>query len=419
MKRFSILATCSLIISVVLSSCGGNSLPIVKDGETGYMVTFGECGHGSISVKPALPEEGAILPEGTVLKVKAKADPGYVFESGYRAKISRIGNFVSSAYTEYPTKEFTITVDAEMAIGASFVEESRVKGIDVINNIVFAKPGVKTLKYDVYKPSGAKNLPGIVVVHGGGWTSNDEDVMRGYARRLTDGGKYVTFSIDYRWLGTGDGDETPNTMNNLIEDVFGAILHIQEHAAEYGLDPNRLGVTGVSAGGHLSACAATLIERVGNAGFGKTPGVYQFIPTYLPAGMDADKARECLKAIKAAAPSCGVFAQDGLGKYVEDLSPEAQEAVFPICNIPDVNERTIPHFINRGTEDKLISDQSNQEYQDALVAKGQESQYYLVEGANHAFFAWKPDQKTKDIFDKFGLPCAEDMLVFFDKYLQK
>lgn len=161
------------------------------------MVTFGECLNGSVKVKPALPAEGALLPEGTVLKIKAKANPGYVFESIYRAKISRMGNFVSSAYTEFPERSCTITVDREMAIGASFVQEERVRGLEVINNVVYAKPGVKALKYDVYKPKGAKNLPGIVVVHGGGWTSNDEDVMRGFARRLTDGGKYVTFSIDY------------------------------------------------------------------------------------------------------------------------------------------------------------------------------------------------------------------------------
>lgn len=411
------MAALCLGLASVIQSCA-QSLPQVKEGETGYMVTFGECLNGSVKVKPALPAEGALLPEGTVLKIKAKANPGYVFESIYRAKISRMGNFVSSAYTEFPEQNCSITVDREMAIGASFVQEERARGLEVINNVVYAKPGVKALKYDVYKPKGAKNLPGIVVVHGGGWTSNDEDVMRGFARRLTDGGKYVTFSIDYRLMGKADGDETPNRMSDLVEDVYGAILHIQEHAAEYGLDPGRIGVTGVSAGGHLSACAATLIERVGNAGFGKTPGVYQFIPTYLPEGMDADHARESLKAIKAAAPSCGVFSSVNFAHFVEGLDQEGQDALSPIANIPEASERLIPHFINRGTEDKLITNESNQAYQDSLVSKGQQSEYYLVKGANHAFFAWKPDQKTQSNFDTYGLPCAKDMLVFFDKYLR-
>ena len=43
-----------------------------------------------------------------------------------------------------------------------------------------------------------------------------------------------------------DGDAVPNTMADLIGDVFGAIAHIQEHA-EYGGDPNKIAVTGDSA----------------------------------------------------------------------------------------------------------------------------------------------------------------------------
>ena len=62
-------------------------------------------------------------------------------------------------------------------------------------------------------------LPVIVIIHGGGWSSNDENVMRGLARELTKGGKFVVCSVDYRWIGKLDGDENPNSMKDLIEDV--------------------------------------------------------------------------------------------------------------------------------------------------------------------------------------------------------
>ena len=112
---------------------------------------------------------------------------------------------------------------------------------------------MKPLKYDVYSPKGARNLPVIVIIHGGGWAANDEDVMRGLARELTKGGKFVVASMDYRWAGKADGDATGNTMADLIDDVFGGIAHIMEHAPQYGGDPTRIGVTGDSAGGHLAA----------------------------------------------------------------------------------------------------------------------------------------------------------------------
>src|SRR5258708_13999022 len=108
--------------------------------------------------------------------------------------------------------------------------------------------------------------------------------MRGLARELTKGSQFVVFSMDYRWAGKADGDATGNTMANLIEDVFGGIAHIMEHAAQYGGDPARIGVTGDSAGGHLAAVASLMTYMIGSRGFGKTARVFDFMPSYLPKG---------------------------------------------------------------------------------------------------------------------------------------
>ncbi len=109
-------------------------------------------------------------------------------------------------YFEFPTPEFEVTIDKNKTIGASFIEKSALKGFKVINNVIYAQPGVKALKYDVYSPNDAKNLPCIVIIHGGGWSINCEDVMRGLARELVRDGKYVVASVDYRWIGNQDGD---------------------------------------------------------------------------------------------------------------------------------------------------------------------------------------------------------------------
>lgn len=391
--------------------------PRIPNPDGPFRVRIGECTHGSVSVSPAVdPDEGTVFPKGTVLHVRASADPGYAFECGYKAQR---GMF--AFYTEYPGTEFDVVVDGDISVGASFVEPAELAGYRCIQDVVYAQPGVKPLRYDAYIPDGADRLPGIVIIHGGGWQMNCQNVMKGLARALVRDGKYVAFSIDYRWIGTRDGDTVPNTMNQLIEDCYGAILHIREHAAEYGLDPDRLAVTGDSAGGHLCASVATMIERVGDRGFGVRPGVYEYKPTYLPAGMSAKQARKALrKSIRACAPNYGIFSAKSIDRFVRDLQgDDARAAVSPLDNIPRASRRKIPHWLNRGTEDTTVDDASNREYCDALKAAGQEAYYILVPGAAHAYYDWKPDSGTKETFRRFGLPYARQMEDFFNTVFYK
>jgi acetyl esterase len=380
-----------------------------------FTVTLDAPVNGKFTVKPALPADGKVA-AGTVLTVTTQPDPGYTLDSGYYSVPGRWG----AMYHESMTPEFKVTIDRDKHIGASFIEKSAVAHIDVRHNIVYAKPGVKPLKYDLFTPKGAKNLPIIVIIHGGGWTTNDEDVMRGLARELTRGGKFVVASIDYRWGGKADGDALSTTMANIIEDVYGAIAHIMEHAKEYGGDPTRIGVTGDSAGGHLSAAVSLMANKIGDGGFGKTAGVFEFKPTYLPKGKTtADARKEMMAAIKAAAPSYGVFDGPFLSHYSDN--PAANDswkaAISPALHIPKATERVVPQYLVRGTKDPLIRDEMNKSFMDALVAAGQRVEYVQVGGAEHAFFDWKPDAPTKATFKKYGLYYAAEMKAFFESVL--
>ena len=383
-----------------------------------FKVKVDQPAHGKVTVTPAVPADG-VVKAGTVLNVKVEVtDEGWVFDSGYYLSMS--GGMFYPTYKEVMTPEFQVTVDGNiMSLGASIMEAERLQGHRVIQDIVYAQPGVKPLKYDMFIPDGAKNLPCIVIIHGGGWSSNTEDIMRGLARELIKGGKYVVASIDYRWISTRDGDKTPNTMNQLIEDCFGAILHIQERAAEYGIDPTQIAVTGDSAGGHLSASVATMVERVGNGGFGVKPGVFEYLPTYMPEGMTAAQAKQNLLAIKAAAPSYGVFDTGSLGRFVQGLDGEAQKAVAPDHNIPAVKDRAIPQYLVLGTLDRTVGREPMEKYVEHLHAAGQKAELIIIDGASHAFFDWKPDQRTKDTFAKYGVPYAADMMRFFDEVFYK
>jgi len=379
--------------------------------KSSFTVTLVPPIHGKVQLTPPLPADGK-YPAGTVVTVATTPDAGYVLDSAWYSVPGRFGQM----YHEGMTPAFKVTIDQDKRIGASFIDAAAVKDLVVTNDIVYAKPGVKPLKYDVFSPKGAKNLPIIVIIHGGGWTANDEDIMRGLARELTRGGKFVVFSMDYRWAGKADGDATPNTMADLIDDVFGGIAHIMEHAAQYGGDPARIGVTGDSAGGHLSAAASLMTNMIGSRGFGKTPGVFEFLPSYVPKGKTVEQLRDDMtKAIKAAAPSYGVFSAAMLNAYSDNPAADQswKEAIAPLSHIPPATERSVPQFLTRGTTDPLITDVAVKEFVDALVKAGQRAEYVQVGGASHAFFDWKPDDTTKATFAKYGVYYAAAMKSFF------
>lgn len=394
-----------LLFSLLLAfSCS-----IVWSQENLYKVVLDKTINGSYEVSPALPEDGKVK-AGTELTITAKPAKGYITDCTYYATPGSWGLM----YFESTDSKRKVTVDKRMHIGASFIAKSKVENINVTQDVVYATPGVKPLKYDVYSPDNARNLPCVVIIHGGGWSSNTEDIMRGLAHELVKDGKYVVFSIDYRWIGQLDGDKQNTEMYQIIEDVFGAIAHIIEHAAEYGGDPSKIAITGDSAGGHLAASVTNMCSHIGDKGFGEVPGVYELKPTYIPENKNISEVKEeIINAIKAVAPSYGVLTDAPLKGFLK-RDDEFVKAVSPINYIPKADKRSVPQFLLRGTGDVLIRDNDIIEYVHALVKAGQRVEYVQVGGAGHAFFDWKPNKSTKQAFAKYGVYYASRMQAFFD-----
>jgi hypothetical protein len=77
------------------------------------------------------------------------------------------------------------------------------------------------------------------------------------------------------------------TLNQIVEDAFGAVLWIKDNVRRYQGDSARIAVTGDSAGGHLSAMIVNMGDRLASNGFADDP--IGFNPTYLPAGKTAEE----------------------------------------------------------------------------------------------------------------------------------
>lgn len=116
-------------------------------------------------------------------------------------------------------------------------------------------------RYDVYAPAGARGLPIIAMVHGGGWSKGDKDnpglATPKAAYWLPRG--YVLVSINYRMLPDAD----PAVQ---ARDVAAAIAHLQRHAQDWGGDPARTVLMGHSAGAHLVALLGADVAALTEAG---------------------------------------------------------------------------------------------------------------------------------------------------------
>jgi acetyl esterase len=121
--------------------------------------------------------------------------------------------------------------------------------VQLTRDIPFATHGGVTLRLDSYLPADDLVHPGIVLIHGGAWSSGDKEDLGELATTFTDHG-FAAFSINYRLV-----PQWPYPAP--VEDVVAAVSWLREHATQFRLDPKRIGAFGGSAGGYLAAMLAT------------------------------------------------------------------------------------------------------------------------------------------------------------------
>ncbi len=150
----------------------------------------------------------------------------------------------------------------------------------VSKNIVWASPDGFDLSMDIYTPTTGKNsYPVIVMFHGGGWIINDKSIMDQAAKYLVTNSEYVVCNVDYRLLVDNDNRVT---INQIVNDAFGAVLWVKDHIAQYRGDKTQVAVTGDSAGGHLSAMILNMGHQLSSKAYSEQS--LAFTPSYLPAG---------------------------------------------------------------------------------------------------------------------------------------
>ena len=119
--------------------------------------------------------------------------------------------------------------------------------LSVVNRFI---PGpTADLPIRIYRPNNDQNAPAMVYFHGGGWVLNFLDIYDAALHRLANQSGSVIISVNYQ-----KAPEHP--FPTPFDDCYATLRWVKSHAAEIGIDPNRIGVGGDSAGGNLAAAVA-------------------------------------------------------------------------------------------------------------------------------------------------------------------
>ena len=264
-------------------------------------------------------------------------------------------------------------------------------------DVIYGRKFGTALTLDVFPPAGAANGLGLVFAVSGGWYSSHDGINAGFIKPMTDRG-YTVFAVVH-------GSQPKFTIPEAFADMSRAVRFIRHHAKEYGVDPERLGIYGASAGGHLSLMQGTAGDK-GNPSSGdpvdressRVAAVACFFPPtdFLNYGKPGEDAigRGILKDF--ASPFDFRDYDPALKKFVNVTDPaKVLELGRDISPINHVSADDAPSLIIHGDADRLVPIQQAEIIVEKLKAAGVDARLIVRPGQAHG---WGGIEKDLDHF---------------------
>jgi acetyl esterase/lipase len=259
------------------------------------------------------------------------------------------------------------------------------------SGIEYANPDNQHLQLDMARPKkGDGPFPAIICIHGGGFRAGKREGYDGLCIRLAQNG-YVAMTVSYRLA-------PKYQFPAAIYDVKAAVRWARANAAKYHIDPERIGVTGGSAGGHLAQFLAVTADVKDFEGEGGNPNQSSKVACVVNVYGPSDFTKSYGKSVDAA---------EVLPLFLGGDLQKARTQHLRSSPLYWVTPNAAPTLCIHGTEDKYVAHEQAVWLIDKLKAAGVEAELITMEGAGHGF-------KGKDA------ETAEKALIeFFNKRLKK
>lgn len=213
-------------------------------------------------------------------------------------------------------------------------------------------------KLDLFVPKSAKNVPAVVFIHGGGWQVHKRAWFEAFARYFAQRG-YAAVTIDYRKLHSTDSPMAA------IHDAKAAVRWLRQNASQYGIDPDRIGAAGASAGAHLTTTLATTF------GDPKFEGIYKpQVSSQIQAAVGF-----ATPAMTGKRTTWPINKRKGKESWFSDVSP-----------FQNFRQNAAPMKFIHGKNDRLVSYLEAQDLHKKYQQHGLTSELELIEGAGHVFY---------------------------------
>jgi acetyl esterase/lipase len=255
---------------------------------------------------------------------------------------------------------------AVLVAGVVSADRSASAEVKIEKNIAYLGADRKELA-DLYLPAAAKpgeKRPGVVIIHGGGWTGGVRDAKReiNIGTTLAENG-YVGLSIDYI-LQTKDG---PKIWPQNVYDCKTAVRWLRANAEKYQIDVDHIGVIGGSAGGHLAAMVGVTGPKDGLD----------------PAGPYGEHS--C--AVQAVVDMYGPMANSlkRIQTLVDPMNPKAEELMRQVTPLSHLDKADPPVLILHGTADTTVDLADSEVFAEALTKAGVVNELIVIPGAPHTF----------------------------------